>query len=75
MHVSNSFRKVATRVRVRDYGKGISDELPVPHGVGISGMTERVKQRGGELNVSRAEPGTLVQATIPLVERPFRQLV
>jgi PAS domain S-box-containing protein len=63
------------RVRVRDYGKGMPDELSVVRGVGISGMTERVKQLGGEFNVSRAEPGTLVQATIPLVERPFRQLV
>ena len=43
----------------------------VVRGVGISGMIERVKQLGSEFNVSRAEPGTLVQATIPLVERPF----
>ena len=47
-------------------------ELSVVRGVGISGMTERVKQLGGEFNVARAEPGTLVQASISLVERPFR---
>ena len=35
-------------------------------GVGITGMRERVRQFGGELTVSRAEPGTLVEAKIPL---------
>lgn len=58
-------------VRVRDYGKGCPADLgkvgqPVRLGVGISGMRERVRQFGGELIVVRAEPGTLVEATIPL---------
>jgi PAS domain S-box-containing protein len=59
------------RVRIRDFGKGIPD----PHstfssipGVGISGMRERVKQLDGELQILRAEPGTLVDAIIPIVE-------
>jgi len=38
----------------------------VMSGVGISGMRERVKQLNGELRISRMEPGTLVEATIPL---------
>jgi signal transduction histidine kinase len=57
-------------VRVRDFGKGLPDcrtGIP-PLGVGISGMRERVHQLNGELRVSRAEPGTLVHATIPLLE-------
>jgi len=58
-------------IRIRDFGKGLPDSgtgiLP-PLGVGISGMRERVNQLHGELRVSRAEPGTLVHATIPLVE-------
>jgi len=58
-------------VRIRDYGKGVPSEfagkLPAAGlGVGISGMRERVRQFGGELNVVRAEPGSLVEATIPL---------
>ena len=34
--------------------------------LGISGMRERVRQLAGELLVIRSEPGTLVEATIPL---------
>jgi signal transduction histidine kinase len=58
-------------VRVRDHGKGLPHEIagktPFANlGVGIAGMRERVRQLGGELTVSRAEPGTLVEAKIPL---------
>lgn len=58
-------------VRTRDYGVGLSPEIVSRHsgpsmGVGVSGMRERVRQFGGELTVSRAEPGTLVEAKIPL---------
>jgi PAS domain S-box-containing protein len=58
------------RVRVRDFGKGIADQASMgPHaGVGISGMKERIKQLHGELKISRVEPGTLVDAFIPLLE-------
>jgi PAS domain S-box-containing protein len=53
------------RLRVRDFGKGISQAGTT--GVGISGMKERVRQLNGEVSVSRAEPGTLVEAIIPLI--------
>ncbi len=58
-------------VRVRDYGKGVLEEIAgkvrSPHlGVGIGGMRERVRQFGGELTVLRAQPGTLVEARIPI---------
>jgi PAS domain S-box-containing protein len=58
-------------VRIRDFGKGIADSrtaLTHPSGVGISGMKERVMQLNGELKVSRAEPGTLVEATMPILD-------
>jgi PAS domain S-box-containing protein len=57
-------------LRVRDYGKGLPVETTTPlasTGVGISGMRERVRQFGGELAVLRAEPGTMVEARIPLL--------
>jgi signal transduction histidine kinase len=60
------------QVRVRDYGKGVPTDkltgtIAVATGAGIGGMRERVKQFGGEMRIVRAEPGTLVEATIPLV--------
>jgi PAS domain S-box-containing protein len=58
-------------VRVRDFGRGIPDlkfGTGIAPGVGISGMKERVKQLNGEFRISKAEPGTLVQATIPTLE-------
>jgi PAS domain S-box-containing protein len=66
-------------VRVRDYGKGISRELAERtnsggFGVGVSGMRERVRQFGGELQITRAEPGTLLEARIPLFTANLRPL-
>jgi PAS domain S-box-containing protein len=58
-------------ISIRDYGKGlpqeISGKMPSSNlGVGITGMRERIRNLGGELILSRAEPGTLVEARIPL---------
>jgi len=58
-------------VRVRDYGKGLPQEISRKMhssnlGVGITGMRERVRQFGGQLTLSSAEPGALVEAKIPL---------
>jgi PAS domain S-box-containing protein len=58
-------------VRVRDYGKGLPPDFATRGfsqrlGVGVSGMRERVRQFGGELTMTSAEPGTLVEAKIPL---------
>ena len=59
-------------VRIRDYGKGLPVAVIAPTGsqkigVGIAGMRERLRQFDGELTVSRSEPGTLVEAKIPLL--------
>jgi PAS domain S-box-containing protein len=54
-------------VRIRDFGKGIGPAASAA-GVGISGMKERVKQLNGELKVTKAEPGTLVEAILPLFD-------
>jgi PAS domain S-box-containing protein len=65
-------------VRVRDYGKGFpldTGKLRSPTlGVGIGGMRERVRQFGGELTISRAQPGTVVEAWIPLFNSGIDQL-
>jgi PAS domain S-box-containing protein len=58
------------KVRIRDFGKGVPERvgMGLNSGVGISGMKERVKQLQGDLTVSRAEPGTLVEASIPILD-------
>jgi PAS domain S-box-containing protein len=66
-------------ISVRDYGKGLPREISgkTPSsslGVGITGMRERIRQLGGELTLSRAEPGTLVEARIPLFRSDFGTL-
>jgi PAS domain S-box-containing protein len=58
-------------VRVRDFGigmpvDGMGSSSPIYAGVGVSSMKERIKQLGGDVNILRAEPGTLVEAVIPL---------
>jgi PAS domain S-box-containing protein len=62
------------KVRVRDYGKGLPTSILEGgrsasrfFGVGLSGMRERVRQFGGEVLLSREEPGTLVEARIPVL--------
>jgi PAS domain S-box-containing protein len=67
IEINQEFDRVL--LRVRDFGKGIpSDRDATLSGVGISGMKERIKQLNGELKVSRAEPGTLVEATMPIID-------
>jgi signal transduction histidine kinase len=57
-------------VSVRDNGKGIPEEItelrPESIGIGIGGMRQRVKEFGGELRLSNASPGTLVEVIIPI---------
>jgi two-component system sensor kinase len=57
-------------IRVRDFGKGIPEEIalrPLSAGVGLGGIRERVKHFGGNMTISRAEPGTLLETSIPLL--------
>lgn len=53
-------------VRVRDFGVGMPSDSSTETGVGVSGMRERIKQLGGEVKILSAEPGTIVEAAIPL---------
>jgi signal transduction histidine kinase len=58
-------------LEVRDYGKGIPQELlrnfqaRGTSGVGLAGMRERVRELGGELEI-RSGPGTLISVGISL---------
>jgi PAS domain S-box-containing protein len=56
-------------VGVRDDGKGVDKRIaelqPDSVGVGIGGMKQRAREFGGELRLTNAHPGTLVELVIP----------
>jgi signal transduction histidine kinase len=56
-------------ITVRDDGKGIDENIiefrPGSVGIGIGGMRQRVKEFGGEVRLRNANPGTLVEVSIP----------
>ena len=62
------------RLEIQDFGKGLKlskinpvNPVPARLGVGIQGMTERMRQLGGRLEInSSPNRGTAVVATIPL---------
>jgi len=59
---------------VKDQGKGMpsavveqgSQDWMGSLGVGLRGMSERLRQIGGDLDISSSESGTEVRATVPL---------
>ena len=74
IHISEKRNQLL--LTIRDYGKGISPELlegasliPASSGVGLRGITERVRELGGEFQIRPASPGTIVQVVLPAVAR------
>ena len=60
-------------LEVRDYGRGIPEELlsrwgqtVLDSGVGLAGMRERLSELKGDLEIASADPGTRLRATVPL---------
>jgi signal transduction histidine kinase len=63
----------SVEMRVRDYGKGMSESVLERFesgsgdlGLGISGMRARVRELGGKLEVQSDNAGTLIIATLPI---------
>ena len=63
----------AVVLEVRDYGRGIPEELLSrlgrsvrDSGVGLSGMCERLNELKGDLEITAADPGTRLRAIVPL---------
>jgi signal transduction histidine kinase len=56
-------------VKIGDDGKGVSLEIaemrPGSLGIGLAGMRQRAKEFGGQLRLTNANPGTLVEIVIP----------
>jgi signal transduction histidine kinase len=60
-------------LEVRDYGRGIPEELlsrwgqaVLDSGVGVAGMRERLSELKGDLEIAPADPGTRLRAIVPL---------
>jgi signal transduction histidine kinase len=55
---------------IRDDGKGVGAHVAQLRagsiGIGMGGMRERAREFGGELRVTNADPGTLVEVMIPV---------
>jgi PAS domain S-box-containing protein len=72
--ISISWADNVVTLKVTDRGKGMPTEVLEQGsqdwmgslGVGLRGMSERLRQLGGALNVSSRDGGTEVRATIPL---------
>ena len=63
-------------LRVKDYGRGIPPavlqrlrEDLVAGGVGFAGMTERIREIGGQLEINSSADGTEVVARVPISHR------
>jgi two-component system, NarL family, sensor kinase len=68
------------RVKVQDHGKGMaSPELAdlsadfSTSGVGISGIRERVRQLGGQMQIRTGQSGTAVNVVFPLEEEDIKR--
>jgi two-component system, NarL family, sensor kinase len=67
-------------VKVEDRGKGmaspelagLSADFPTP-GVGISGIRERVRQLGGQMQIRTGQSGTAVNVVFPLEEEDIKR--
>jgi len=65
-------------VMIRDDGKGIENPIvelqPGSIGIGIGGMSQRVKEFGGELRLTNTDPGTLVEVAVPSLSPAFPKM-
>jgi two-component system, NarL family, sensor kinase len=68
-------------LEVRDQGKGISAQNALSqnsganHGVGLSGMRERLRELGGTLDIRSTGEGTIVTAALPATSARNRRRV
>jgi signal transduction histidine kinase len=72
-----SFDDKTLALEVRDQGKGIPTDnrfswnSGAKHGVGLSGMRERVRELGGTLDIRSTREGTVVSAALPQTGAPI----
>ena len=68
--ITLAYKDDQTKVTVLDNGRGIDKQIadlrPESLGVGIGGMRQRAGEFGGQLRLSNADPGTLLELMIPV---------
>jgi signal transduction histidine kinase len=78
-----SLRLLGNRVtlRVKDYGHGMPESVlhslredRASVGVGLAGMTERIREMGGRLEIYSSTAGTEILARVPVVQRSISVL-
>ena len=64
-------------LRVKDFGDGIPEETlenfvnrGTRVGVGLAGMRERIREQGGQFNISSNGNGTTIEVSLPRAARP-----
>jgi len=69
----------AAVLEIRDFGRGMPKKVlncmgPTSRGsgVGLAGMSERLNELKGGLEIEAADPGTMLRAIIPVLGRPPR---
>jgi PAS domain S-box-containing protein len=66
-------------IEIRDNGKGIPDGImkfrPGTLGIGIGGMRQRVEEFGGDLKLTNANPGTVVEVIIPAEDQQHESVL
>jgi PAS domain S-box-containing protein len=69
IHVELSASPTAVCLSVKDNGCGFEVGSVMKHGLGLSGMSQRMKDSGGRFSItSRPGRGTYVTATVPLMQ-------
>jgi signal transduction histidine kinase len=70
-------RENSLLLTVQDDGVGVTEQIaqfrPGSIGVGIGGMRERTREIGGELRITNANPGTVVEVMIPAMIASSRE--
>lgn len=76
--VSIRFTATEVSLRVRDFGNGIAPEVLQQFlnsgtnvGVGLAGMSERVRDQGGQLDIHSDSSGALISVTLPCTPEPY----
>jgi signal transduction histidine kinase len=76
-NISLNFNEIFLRLEIKDNGRGITlNEINNNHSLGLLGMQERARQKGGEVKITgNTNKGTCVIASLPLFENNKKEKI